>query len=148
MIVDAAGRPGTGRGGGQDGGSGAGSGTDGDRLRGLFHLAVAAETICDAALDVAEVVFREVELHPVFGQAISESEEVITSVEVTGGRLEGVTVDELEGQVETGMTLLALDRDDGWLYDPDGGTTIRAGDRLVLKGPRRGEERIRELAGA
>lgn len=122
-------------------------GSDGNRLRGLFHLAVAAEVICDAALDVADVVFREVELHPVFGQAISESEEIITSVEVTGGRLDGATVGELESDVETGMTLLALDREDGWTYDPDEGTTIRAGDRLVLKGPRRGEKRIRELAG-
>lgn len=121
-------------------------GSDGNRLRGLFHLAVAAEVICDAAMDIAEVVFREVELHPVFGQAISESKEVITSVEVTGGRLQGATVGELEGEIETGMTLLALDREDGWMYDPDEGTTIRAGDRLVLKGPRRGERRIRKLA--
>lgn len=121
--------------------------SDGKCLRGLFHLAVASEVICDAALDIAEVVFREVELHPVFGQAISESKEVITSVEVTGGELVGVTVGELEGDIEIGMTLLALHRENGWSYDPDDDATIRVGDRLVLKGPHRGEERIRELAG-
>ena len=118
---------------------------DGDRIRGLFHVAVAAEVISDAALDVAEVVFREVDLHPVFAQAISESEEVITSVEV-GDALAGETVEALEREVETGMTVLALHREDGWSYDPEGTTTVRAGDRLVLRGPRRGERRFREFA--
>lgn len=119
--------------------------TDGSRLRGLFHIAVAAEVICDAALDIAEVVFREVELHPVFGQAIQESDEVITSIEITDGDLDGVTVDELEHDIETGMTVLALHREDGWSYDPTAETTIHAGDRLVLKGPQRGETRLRKL---
>ncbi|MFQ3318954.1 MAG: hypothetical protein ACI8UR_001266 [Natronomonas sp.] len=120
---------------------------DGNRLRGLFHVAVAAEVISDAALDIAEVVFRDVDLHPVFAQAISESQEVITSVEVGEGELLGMTVSYLEHEVETGMTLLALHREDGWLYDPSPEVTIRAGDRLVLKGPERGEKRIRRLAG-
>ena len=122
-------------------------GGDDDSLRGLFHIAVAAEVISDAALDVADVVFREVDLHPVFAQAISESEEVITSVEVGDGDLAGETVDALEREVETGMTVLALHREEGWTYDPGGETTVRAGDRLVLKGPQRGERRFRRLLG-
>ncbi len=118
---------------------------DGDSLRGLFHIAVAAEVICAAALDVAEVVFREVELHPVFAQAIAESKEVITSLEVDEDGLVGETIGALEHEVETGMTVLALHRDDDWTYAPDDGTTIRAGDRLVLKGTQRGERRLRRL---
>ncbi len=116
-------------------------------LRGLFHLAVASEAICDAAFDIAEVVFREVELHPVFEQAIRESREIITSVELNDDSvLVGETIEAVEREIEAGMTVLALDRNGAWTYDPPEDTELQAGDVLVVKGPRRGEARLRELA--
>lgn len=123
------------------------TGDDGEQLRGLFHITVAAEVICGAALDIADVVFREVELHPVFARAIQESNEVITSIRLEAdSSLVGQTVDALEHDVATGMTVLALHREDDWLYDPADETTFQAEDRLVLKGPQRGENRLRRLA--
>ena len=117
-------------------------------LRGLFHLAVSSEAICDAALDIAEVVFRDVELHPVFEQAIRESREIITSVELADDAvLVGEAIEAVEHEIEAGMTVLALDRDGTWTYDPSVETELLAGDVLIVKGPRRGEPRLRELAG-
>ncbi|WP_177179248.1 hypothetical protein [Natrinema salifodinae] len=64
-----------------------------DQLRGLLHLTAASEAICDAAADIAEVVLREVELPPVFGQALEDSEEAIAAVAVgSGSDLDGTTV--------------------------------------------------------
>lgn len=122
------------------------SDTDPATLRGLFHLAVAAEVISDAALDIAEVVFRDVKLHPVFGRAIKESREVITSVQIThDSELVGRTISEFEHDVEGGMTVLALRRRGEWLYTPSEETEIESEDRLVLKGPNRGVELIQQL---
>ncbi|MES3517262.1 MAG: TrkA C-terminal domain-containing protein [Natronomonas sp.] len=119
-----------------------------DNLRGLFRLAAAAEVICDATLDIAEVVFREVELHPVFGQAILESKEVIASIAVDAGdELEETTIDRIEGEIETAIAVIALDRDGEWQYDPDDATVLRADDVLIVKGPRRSVSRLRTLAG-
>lgn len=120
----------------------------GDQRRGLFHLAVGAERISDAALDIAEVVFRDVELHPVFGQAIRESREVITSVEIAAdSELIGRTITEFEHDVESGMNALALRRDGEWRYDPAEATELAANDRLVLRGPNRGVPMVQRLAG-
>lgn len=116
--------------------------------QGLFHLAVATEIISDAALDIAEVVFRDVELHPVYGQAIRESNQVITSVSVgDDSDLVGRTITAFEHDLEAGTIALALRRDGDWLFDPAETTELAVGDTLVLAGPRRGIDRVRELAG-
>lgn len=119
-----------------------------DQLRGVFHVAFAAEVICDAASSIAEVVLRDVDLHPVYAQAIKESQEVIASVELQNGELAGRTIADLESAIEAGVLILALHRGDRWVYDPDGETTVGTGDRLIIKGPERGEARFRELATA
>lgn len=118
-------------------------------LQGLFHLAVAAEAITDAALDIADVVFRDVELHPVYAQAISESKQVITSVEIAAeSDLIGRSITAFEHDLEAGTTALALRRAGAWQFDPAETTELQVGDTLVLAGPRRGIERVRRLAEA
>lgn len=118
-----------------------------DALRGLFHVAFAAEVICDAALAIAEVVFRDVALHPVYAQAIAESEEMISSVEITGTDLAGTPVGGLAHRADGGLSVLALHRADRWLFDPADDLPVRIGDRLVLTGPADGHRRLRDLAG-
>lgn len=121
--------------------------TSPDGRRGLFHLAIAAENIADSALDIAEVVFRDVTLHPVFGQAIRESREVITSIQIgEESPLRGRTITEFEHDIEAGMTALALRRAGNWLYDPDEAMTLQPEDTLILQGPSRGRPRVQELA--
>ncbi len=124
------------------------AGTDPAGRRGIFHLAVAAEVISDAALDIAEVVFRDVELHPVFGQAIRESREVITSVQIAGdSELLGQSITDFEHETEIGMTVLALRREGQWQFNPAETTALQADDTLILKGPNRGVSRVQKLAG-
>ncbi|MEM3703954.1 MAG: PhoU domain-containing protein, partial [Candidatus Bathyarchaeia archaeon] len=50
---------------------------------GLIRLGVVTEKIADAAAQIAEVVLRGVEPHPVLKLAIEEAEETITYVQVT-----------------------------------------------------------------
>lgn len=121
---------------------------DPQALRGLFHLGVASEAIADAALDVAEVVLRDIEVHPVFAQAVLESDEIVTSVTVQpDSELDGHSVGDLRRDVDAGMTPIALRRDRRWSPDPDPETTLEPDDVLVVRGPRDGEGRLRSLAG-
>ncbi len=116
------------------------------RLRGLLHLARASEAICDAAVDITDAVLRNVPLHPVFGQAIRESAEIIGSATVGDeSSLVGQDVAEIELETQTGMVILAIRRGEQWLFDPEPGTTIHAGDVLVARGPRDGEAKLRAV---
>ena len=115
-------------------------------LRGLLQLANAAEETCDAAFVLAETVLRDVELHPVFGEAIKESAEVITTATLEPeSELVGDDVAELELETRTGMVILAVRREGTWTFDPKSGMELMAGDALVARGPRDGEQRLREL---
>jgi len=119
-------------------------------LRGLLHLANAAEVIADAALETADVVMRDINLHPVIAEAIHESNEIIASVKVAEeSELDGLTLGELLVESETGMYVMAVHRaDDEWVYSPTAETTVKAGDRLITRGPRGGKKRLAKMAGA
>jgi len=116
------------------------------RLRGLLHLARASEAICDAAVDITDAVLRNVPLHPVFGQAVRDSAEIIGSATVRDeSELVGKDVGDLELEANTGMVVLAIRREREWLFDPAPGTRIDAGDVLVARGPRDGEAKLRAV---
>ncbi|ELY46853.1 potassium channel family protein [Natronorubrum tibetense] len=121
-----------------------------DELRGLLHLAAASEAICDAAVDIAEVVLRDVELPPVFGAALEDSEEVIAAVTVIAeSDLDGTTIADLEFEEGAGVVVLAIRRSGGnaWTFDPTGDLVCAAGDSLLVRGPPVGVDHLRELAG-
>jgi uncharacterized protein with PhoU and TrkA domain len=53
-----------------------------DSLRGLLHLAVAAESIGDAAQAMVWLIDREEELHPVISDSLGVAEEVVIRITV------------------------------------------------------------------
>lgn len=116
---------------------------DADCLRGLLHLAISSEIISDAAEEIADVVRRDIELHPIFMLAIRESDEIITSIEVReGAEIVSRTLGELQLKTETGMFVMAIRRENKWIYHPSGKTTIKKGDSLIARGTREGEGRL------
>lgn len=119
-----------------------------DEFRGLLHVAVSSEVISDAAYEIADVVLREIRLHPVFLASIEESDEIILKMEVNNAVIFGKTLKELKIETRTGMFILAIRRKEGkWVYNPSGGVEIRYGDLLIMRGPREGEDRMREICG-
>jgi len=118
-------------------------------LRGLLHLATSAEVISDAALEIADVVMRDIDLHPVLAEAIRQSNEIIASVGVyEGSDLDGHALGELLVESESGMFVMAVRRENNeWVYSPDAETTVEAGDTLIARGPRNGKRRLKEMAG-
>jgi uncharacterized protein with PhoU and TrkA domain len=121
---------------------------DPPRLRGMLHLAIAAEAISDGAQEMVWMVEKGEEIHPVLSAAVEESDEVVIKLTVApGSPADGKTLGELQLETETGMFVLAVNRDGRWTYRPRDTYTLRAGDSLLLTGAPEGLEPLAELFG-
>ncbi|MDP8959340.1 MAG: potassium channel protein [Actinomycetota bacterium] len=118
-------------------------------LRGLLRLAVASESIGDAAQSMVWLIREEEELHPIIVDALGEAEDVVLQAEVGEAcPADGKSLDELELEEEAGMTVLAISHRGRWRYRPTGRTRLLAGDLLVLTGPSEAIEDIEPLLAA
>ena len=106
---------------------------------GLIRLGVVTEEIADAAMEIADVVLRELEPHPILRLVIEEAEETVTRVTVSEtSTLVGKKIREVQIQEETGMWVLVIRRNKWWLR-PRPDTVIKAGDVLIASGYAEGE---------
>jgi uncharacterized protein with PhoU and TrkA domain len=113
---------------------------------GLIRLGVVTEKIADAAAEIAEVVLRGIEPHPVLKIAIEEAEETVTRVQVAeNSPLANKTLKQTQIPRETGMWVLAIRRGKK-LIRPKPSTKIEAGDILIASGYAEGEEDLKKLA--
>ena len=113
---------------------------------GLIRLHVATENIPDAAAEMAEVVLRDIEPHPVLKLAIKEAEETVTQACVTDNSpLINKTLKEARVHEETGMWVLAIKRGEKSLR-PKPDTKIELGDVLIASGYAEGVEALKKLA--
>src|SRR3712207_2543494 len=121
---------------------------DPSRLRGMLHLAIAAEAISDGAQEMVWMVEKGEEIHPVLSAAVGESDEVV--VKLTVARVspaDGKTLGALKLETETGMFILAVNRGGRWTYRPRDTVTLRAGDTVLATGAPEGLEPLAELFG-
>jgi uncharacterized protein with PhoU and TrkA domain len=117
-------------------------------FRGLLHIAWSSEILSDAAYEIADIVLRDIPLHPVFLASIEESDEILLKMEVQNEDIFDKTLKALKIETRTGMFILAIRRKDGkWVYNPAGHAEIRKGDLLIMRGPREGEAKIMEICG-
>src|SRR5437764_992852 len=105
-------------------------------LRGLLHLAQAAEEIGDAAQQMVWLVEEGEELHPILALALGDAEEVVVRVPVAeGSPADGRSLKDLQLETETGFYLLAIRRGGRYLYRPRKGVVLHAGHELIATGP-------------
>ncbi len=113
---------------------------------GLIRLGVVIEKIADAAMEIAYVVLRGLEPHPILRLVIEEAEETVTKVTVSAvSTLVGKTIREAQLQEETGMGVLVIRRGTCWLR-PRPDTVIWSSDILIAAGYAEGEEDFKALA--
>ncbi len=112
----------------------------------LLDLANASEQIADSAKEIAEIVLQKLEIHPIFREAMRETDEIITLVEVgKKSKLDGKTLGEAKVETTTGMHVIAVKRGKKWIVNPKATTKIHAGDMLIAKGTREGEILLKKL---
>ena len=113
---------------------------------GLIRLGVATEKIADAAAEMAEVVLRGIEPHPVLKIAIREAEETVTQAYVTANSpLINKTLKEARVHEDTGMWILAIRRNNKSLR-PKPYTKIKTGDIIIASGYSEGATDLKKLA--
>lgn len=113
---------------------------------GLMRLGVITEEIADGAMEIADVVLKGLEPHPILRLVIEEAEETVTKVTVSDDSpLVGKTIREAQIQEETGMWVLVIRRGNWWLR-PRPNTTIKAGDVIIASGYAEGETDFETLA--
>lgn len=113
--------------------------------RGLVYVKMAdsIERIADAALDIADVVLRDIELHPVMKRSLKESDAVMLKKRVhPNSKLADADLGRSKLASETGMWVIAVKRKGGWIYGPDEDTIIDEGDVIFTRGPEDSEQAL------
>lgn len=113
---------------------------------GLIRLGSITEQIADAAMEIADVVLKGLDPHPILQLVIEEAEETVTTVTVSeNSPFVGKTIRQAQIQEETGMWVLVVRRANWWLR-PRPSTVIQAGDVLIAAGYAEGEADFESLA--
>ena len=117
-------------------------------LRGLLHLSQAAEYIGDQAQSMVWIIEQEEDVHPILNIALGDSDEVVMQVPVAEGSMaDGASLSELGLDIEPGYHVLAVRRDNRYLYRPRGHVRLQAGDQLIAAGPDEGRSHLAERCG-
>jgi uncharacterized protein with PhoU and TrkA domain len=114
-------------------------------LLGLIRMGVVTERIADAAAEIAEVVIRSGEPHPVLRMVIQDAEETVERIIVSeNSPVIGKTLREARIPEETGMWVLVIRRGNRWLR-PKPTIILQAGDVVVASGYAEGEDDLKNL---
>ncbi len=126
----------------------AGEQADPSPLRGLLHLARAAEEIGDAAQQMVWLIEKDEELHPVLALALGDADEVVVRVPVgAASTADGKSLGALRLETETGFFVLAIRRGGRYFYRPRPDVVLRPGDELIATGPDEGHALLTERCG-
>ena len=122
---------------------------DAEKLTALLEIAEAAESMANAAKDLADLVIKGIKPHTVFKMVMEESDKMIARITIVDeSDLANKTLGELLLVNRTGMRVIAIRRGESWIYGPDKNTMILANDILILKGTDEGAELLQKLASA
>lgn len=120
---------------------------DAEKLTALLEIAEAAESMANAARDLADLALTGFKPHPVFKMVMEESEKNILRVQVEyASELCERSLGELLLVNRTGMMVIAIRRGESWIYGPNKNTVIFEGDVLIVKGSEIGSELLKKLA--
>ncbi|MEE3478122.1 MAG: TrkA C-terminal domain-containing protein [Methanomethylophilus sp.] len=92
--------------------------------------------IADAARSIADVVVRGLAEHPVLALSIRDSDTTMCLAKVgSESILAGKTLGEHSLATNTGMFVLAVRREDDYIFGPGWDTRLEEGDILIARGP-------------
>ncbi|RLF81440.1 potassium channel protein [Thermococci archaeon] len=116
-----------------------------EKLLSIIEMATINEQISDSAYEIADLVLRDVEPHPIIRKIMHDVEEEIGRIKVNRGSiLIGQPLKQLKLPTKVGVKLIAIKRDGRYIYNPSKDEKIKEGDILIAVGS--GIDRLRELS--
>jgi uncharacterized protein with PhoU and TrkA domain len=120
---------------------------DAKQLSGLLQVASAADRISDAAADMVDLLGVPAERRPFMSSMLSESDEKIRMLKVKPcSDMVGYTIDQLAVEACTGCKIIAVKNRQGWTYDPEDSTKLRANDDIIVRGTEDGYSHLIEFS--
>ncbi len=117
-------------------------------LRGLLHVAEAAEDIGDQARNITSLVLEDEDIHPVLALALGDTDDVVVQVPVApGSEADDSTLASLGLAVDPGYHVLAIRRAASYIYNPPRTVRLWVGDELLASGPEEGRDRLAAICG-
>lgn len=103
--------------------------------------------IAYAAESIADVVIRGLAEHPVLALSIRDSDTTICLAKVAPvSVMANRTLGQMRLAVNSGMAVIAIRRDDDYIFGPDKHTEIKPGDILIARGPEEAVGFFKDLA--
>ena len=120
---------------------------DAEQLAGILQVANAAESISNAAGDIADIINTDKKHRAFLSRILADADEKTAIATIKpDSSLAGKSIKELGVESETGARIIAVRRPRGWVYDPDDHFILSEGDQLVLIGVEDGYRYIQECA--
>lgn len=108
---------------------------DAEQLAGILQVAEAAESISNAAGDIVNLLSKEEKTGPILPKILKEAQEQLFRIKVSAkSKACNKKIDDLKVESETGMRIIAIRRGEGWIYNPQSDTDIKADDWLITRG--------------
>ncbi len=119
-----------------------------DRVLTIIRLAESLEAIGDSAREIADVVLRDVEPHPVLRLATADADANIFQVRIDpDSRLDRETLGGLKLASEVGARVVAIQRGSEWIIGPGASAILQANDILYARGPGESRKLVARMAG-
>jgi len=121
---------------------------DARKLRPLLRISSAADRISKAASEIAELLQRGMEIHPLIFQALEAAEEKVARCRVSdSSELVGMSLGEADLESSIGMSVIAIRKTGGkWIWAPSDEVRISSEDVLIARGPRDGAVILKQIA--
>lgn len=107
-------------------------------LVGILRIVFSCELIADAAGNIAESIIRGFEPHKILQKAISETSEIVVRETLSSDSyFKGKTYREIQNKrYKRGFHIIALKREDKWIYSFKPDFTFNEGDLIIGLGPK------------
>lgn len=117
---------------------------DAVKLSGLLQVASAAEAMSNAAVNIVNLTQCQIDKRPFLTFVLKEAEEKIGRLIISErSDMANRTLADMSVESETGMRILALKRGKRWMYDPEGSTSVKVGDIMIVRGTDDGIESLK-----
>ena len=108
---------------------------DAEQLAGILQVAEAAESISNAAGDIAKLLSFKEKTRPILPKILRKADEKIFRVKVaTKSQACDQKIGDLKVESETGMRIIAIRRGECWIYNPQSDTCLKGEDWLIARG--------------